>query len=370
MLAVSGDCSFSLSMRLPRYLRTLHVHFRSNENTSFNGGLYILCAISQTPVLENLLLRDSVHPMILVHITSFKSLRCLDLQDVVFSPASPTIIQDGFRAIIGMESLLELILPRSLVEDNIPDGVVFRNLRTINISGNPLFFHKIVSILSKTATQTVIIHALNTSPTDISQEWRASLDQLRVQCGTSLRCVIFQIGQAGRTSHGNKWTFEVLKPLLQINDLENFQTSGPLTLSVDNITAMATAWSNLQCLKLDVCPSANEVSNTGARVSTIHCLVPLARLCPKLRTLHMKFEDTNLPNPSSFPYLSHHLQELHLEVKSKQNYVELAVLLDRIFPVLSTISVKGRLCNEEIMNLVPQMIRALQFARKERRPVE
>jgi hypothetical protein len=202
MLAVSGDCSFSLSMRLPRYLRTLHVHFRSNENTSFNGGLYILCAISQTPFLENLLLRDSVHPMILVHITSFKSLRCLDLQDVVFSPASPTIIQDGFRAIIGMESLLELILPRSLVEDNIPDGVVFRNLRTINISGNPLFFHKIVSILSKTATQTIIIHALNTSPTDISQEWRASLDQLRVQCGTSLRCVIFQIGQAGRTSHG------------------------------------------------------------------------------------------------------------------------------------------------------------------------
>jgi hypothetical protein len=85
----------------------------------------------------------------------------------------------------------------------------------------------------------------------------------------------------------------------------------------------------------------------------------------------MKFDDTNLPNTSSFTYLSHHLQELHLEVKSKQNCVELAVLLDRIFPVLSTISVKGRLCIDEgIMSLVPQMIRALQFARKERRLVE
>jgi hypothetical protein len=73
------------------------------------------------------------------------------------------------------KKLLKLILLRSLVEDNILDGVVFRTLRTIDISGNLLFFRRVVSILSKTATQTVIIHPLN---------MRASLDQLRAQCGT------------------------------------------------------------------------------------------------------------------------------------------------------------------------------------------
>ncbi|KIM85641.1 hypothetical protein PILCRDRAFT_816836 [Piloderma croceum F 1598] len=73
MLDISGEYPFSLSMRFPRFLRTLHVHFRSTEKTSFNGGLYILSAISQTTSLENLLLCDSVHPMILVYVASFKS---------------------------------------------------------------------------------------------------------------------------------------------------------------------------------------------------------------------------------------------------------------------------------------------------------
>jgi hypothetical protein len=129
------------------------------------------------------------------------------------------------------KKLLKLILLRSLVEDNILDGVVFRTLRTIDISGNLLFFRRVVSILSKTATQTVIIHPLNIS--SMESEFRSITSSVR---HSRLRCDIFHIGQANR---GNKWTFEILKPL-QINHLENFQTSGPLVLSVNDITAMAS----------------------------------------------------------------------------------------------------------------------------------
>jgi hypothetical protein len=80
----------------------------------------------------------------------------------------------------------------------------------------------------------------------------------------------------------------------------------------------------------------------------------------------MKFEDTNLLSTSIFPYLSHHLQELHLDVESMQSRVELAVQLDRTFPMLSTISVKGWY-DENIACLIPQMIATY---RNEWRPVK
>jgi len=102
-LGVNGYGQFTLSMRLPGCLRTLRVHFGSDEN---NGGLYVLSAVSQTPSLENLFLDGLVNPMVLVHIASFKCLCSLDLSEVILPPSPHTIIQDGFRALIGMESLL------------------------------------------------------------------------------------------------------------------------------------------------------------------------------------------------------------------------------------------------------------------------
>ena len=384
-LGVNGCGQFTLSMRLPGCLRMLSVHFGSGESASYNGGLYVLSAVSQTPSLENLVLDGLVNPMVLVHVASFKCLCSLDLSEVILSRSPRTIIQDGFRALIGMGSLLELVLPRVLDMDDIPDGTVSRNLRTIGIYGNASFLHRVIGILSRTVTHTVIIHADKTTSTSIpeaTEQWKASLDQLRNHCGASLRCIMFFPNKLDRGSQ----SFEVLTPLLQIHHLENFRTSSALVLSDGDITAMATAWPNIQCLDLNNFRHDNsgkllesiinsysdsvgdEVSHADA--PTIHCLVPLARLCPKLRTLYMKLNTTNLPSSSRFPYMSHPLQELHLTMGSTRNYVELAVLLDRIFPSLSKITVGGWHRDKEITKLVPEMIHALQSARKERRPVE
>lgn len=106
-LGVSGEIQFSLSVRLPRSLRTLEVHFEQGENESNNAALYILSAISQTPLLEHLVLAGTVyHPMILMHIASFNHLRSLDLLNLTFIPSSQgrPIIQDGLRMLLGMES--------------------------------------------------------------------------------------------------------------------------------------------------------------------------------------------------------------------------------------------------------------------------
>jgi hypothetical protein len=369
-LGVSGENRFSLSMQLPQSLRTLEVHFEQGENESYNAGLYILSAVSQTPLLEHLILAGTVyHPMILVHIASFNHLRSLDLLNITLmpSPKGLPIIQDGLRKLLGMKSLLKLILPLALDAGDLTAGIISCNLRTIDISGNPSFFcAAVTSFLSKTPMHSITIRAQNTSSNDVqasARQWGNCLDQLRVHCGASLRCIIFHPSALDYGSH----SFKALQPLLQLHHLEEFHASSPLVLSVDDIAAMATAWPNIQCLRLDVTihPPANELPT-----STFHSLVPVARFCPKLRTLRMMFSDTDLPSTADFPCLSHPLQEIHLVVQSVRDYVKLAALLDRIFPSLDKVFIDGWHHDEEIRNWVPRMIHVLQSVRKERRFAE
>lgn len=355
-------------MRLPRTLRSLGVYFGKRDDESYNAGLYILSAVSQTPSLENLYLDGMVHPMILVHVASFSSLRCLDLKEVKLAPSLNPLIQDGFRALLGIGTLLKLDLPRVLDVDHIPGGVVSHSLRAIDICGDALLFRRVISILSSTAIHTVIIHALNTNPTAdemsllASEQWRASLDQLRARCGASLRCIAF-------SSRSDLHLSQLIKPLLEMRYLEEFRTSGVLSLSREDVTAMATAWPNIRSLKLDseiTRPRGDNVSNPDS--STVHCLVTFARFCPKLRILHMRFDDNRVPSTLNFPYLSHPLQELHLFMPHLRDYVQMAALADRIFPTLSNIYVEGGFSTRVIQDWVPQTIRALQAVRNEQRP--
>jgi len=76
-----------------------------------------------------------------------------------------------------------------------------------------------------------------------------------------------------------------------------------------------------------------------------------------------------LPDLENIPTLSHGLQTLTLEVPSDTNHVFLARLLDRLFPVLQTLSVNPRshINGEETSPWedVNQMLRAFQGIREE-----
>jgi hypothetical protein len=83
----------------------------------------------------------------------------------------------GDVATLGADKkLLKLILLRSLVEDNILDGVVFRTLST---SPEIYYFSVELSAFYLRRPHKPLSFTLSTY-----LRWRASLDQLRAQCGT------------------------------------------------------------------------------------------------------------------------------------------------------------------------------------------
>lgn len=362
-LGLNGKVNFTLSMRLPQSLRVLEIRFGHEDQHSNNGEMYILSAISQAPLLEKLTLNGLVNPMLLVHIASFKSLRCFDLRGVKFTMSTNGTIREGLKVMLDMNTLTELTLPRALGMDDIPSGIYSRNLTTVDICGEALLVTKIVGTLSRTTTHTITIQPRNTILSGIKEEsttqWGLCLDQLRTHCGASLRCIVFH-----PNVHHDVDFIELIKPLLQLDRLEEFH-SGTASVSADGMNAMAVAWPNLRSLRLAMFIRDNTlISNEHA--PTIQSLICFARLCTKLHTLQLRLLDINLPSSVSFPLLSHRLQQLHLDVPFIRDYLQLAILVDRIFPRLSRVSVDSE-CNDEFRGWVPRIIGALQSVRKERR---
>lgn len=90
------------------------------------------------------------------------------------------------------------------------------------------------------------------------------------------------------------------------------------------------------------------------------CLVPFARLCPKLAFLQVCICNVKYPDTLFFPQSQHGLQSSSLIAHPRPKLTELAhlaTLVDRLFPKLVTVTIdKG-------MNAVLQYLQEFQAAR-------
>lgn len=125
---------------------------------------------------------------------------------------------------------------------------------------------------------------------------------------------------------------------------------------------MASAWPDLTSLTLEAFIS----STNPERLDTIHCLALIAKQCPKLEKLFISIEDADLPSVDALPLLSHPLKILELDCPEMKDPLQLAFLLDRIFPSLTEVSVReteDTVLDMSVWAELPGHIRILQANR-------
>lgn len=351
--------SYTLSTRLPSSLRALEISCGTLRESL--AWTYILAAVSQAPLLEELTIIGYIDPLVCLHITSFTKLRQLDLSDADFGPFDLTESRTGLQGILGMESLVDIALPRNLASYGVPCGAgsIQNDLRTIDLGGNASAINKVLVSLSNPAIEEITVHSHAISDALSSSLWKMCLGNICMYRHVSLRRLVFNwMG----TSTG-KQPFETMKPLLQLTRLEEYVNTCNMPISLDDLTAIATSWPEIRRLTLNLTILLD--GEPGPEKSQIWGLVPFSRHCLKLQTLNIKFSyKSPLPDSSEFPLLSHSLRELRVEDPGMEQYVQLAILIDRIFPSLDNVIV-----GSGGSRWVSQMITAFQNIRRESRSV-
>jgi hypothetical protein len=151
---------------------------------------------------------------------------------------------------------------------------------------------------------------------------------------------------------------EVIRPLLELRLLEEVSIFLPIpTVEVDEVQSFAISWPNLKAFRLGpVVQAPQPIIGTGGRpppVNAIDCLSTFARACPNLITLEIRMDqNSHLPCLSSIQPSSHELQTLELDIVGVREYLALARILCRIFPLVQDVKVHpNSMCSAFIQQL-------------------
>lgn len=351
--------SYTLSTRLPHSLRALRITC-GTIGKSF-VWTYVLAAISQVPLLEELAITGHIDPLVCIHIPSFTKLRRLNLLGADFGPFDAKDRRIGLQGLLGMENLVDVALPKNLKSDEVPWGAgsISNNLRTIDLGGDVYTIIKVVVALSKCAIKDITFHSpVNADPLSLSM-WKMCFCNMNTYYTASLRRLVFSCTDTGAST----LDFDTIQPLLQLARLEEYVNPYNLRISLKALTMMAKSWPEIRQLTLHL-----TIIIPGSKRHTeefqILGLVPFASLCTKLQILDIKFSNKfRLPNTFEFPLLPHPLHEIRLQDPGIDQYVQLAILIDRIFPSLDNVRVGG----SGGSRWVSQMTRAFQNIRRESR---
>lgn len=375
---------------LPPSLRCLRINFSCWKSDGPRyGEQYLFTAIDQVPTLKELKLRGPVSLTSLARCAELKCLRSLKLH----SAELPLI--GSMSLLSSLPALTDLELPEAALESlDISPSMGFHQLEVITLSGHPLNIVKFFGAITTTKLHIIAIRnsSFDTYPGTFT-EWKACFESIKgSQCGSSsLRSVKIKV-TAGLID-GKLTVRELLKPLMDLHQLEEFSLSGlvPEVFTWD-IVAMASAWPRLKRFTLNIPPSPiiadqppgsgteSDLFSSHSSISILQCLTSLARLCPKLITLNLALADVQLPpTVSQPPALEHSLEHLRLMTRAQFDYMNLARLVDRLFPALLTVEVDNvfesdlepgpAICDSNRHMLdVPDFIRMLRAARRERCP--
>lgn len=359
---------------LPTSLRYLHINFSYWHSKDLRcGEQYLVAAIDQVPNLEELKFYGSVPSSSLARCADLKCLLNLQLDSAELPPGSIAILS-------SLPALTVLELPRySRLDGDIPPRMGFDQLESFTLSGHPSVIVKLLETITSPKLGRIAIH---NSPLDMYPgtftEWNACFECIRDRFGSFLRA--FEIKAVAAVDRMS--TTELLQPLMDLYQLRHLVLSGLVqSISTEGLLGMAFAWPHLRYFAVHIPPirvspaldrsevDASPSSFSRPSESILDVLVSFARLCPDLSALAigLAIDDDQFPPISQFPALSHNLRDLRLAIQTPsevKDYMPLARLLDRLFPVLETIEVNhvsGQICSD-----VPYFNTVLQAARMER----
>ncbi len=133
----------------------------------------------------------------------------------------------------------------------------------------------------------------------------------------------------------------------------------------DDLASFGAAWPRLVSFVVSHC--AGEYSLPDVPRPTLSALVELARRCPRLDTLHIpELDATVVPERNAAPLLNHRLRYLMMmnvmTTLPPSVYMEVAVVLDRVFPAVNLQS--SRTCIGRVSNNILQFMEAMRLGRE------
>jgi hypothetical protein len=315
---------------LPRSLRRLRIIFSFWQRINpRNDEQCLFAAVDQAHFLEELNIYGPVPLMPLARLPELKCLHTLDLRDAE--------LPEGAMMILSfLPALTRLTLPKSGWADAPSTG--FHSLESLTLSGHA---SQIVQFLESMTTTNLRAITIQNSVLDMSPgsrtDWQQCFQTIKQRFEPSLRS--FDVEGVARDDGLS--VMKLFEPLMGLRQLEDFRLSAMSSLSVQDVSAMTSAWPHLRRFTLDIPPilADSTESTDNPQPYALHCLTLFARHCPELTALNMGIGDRDLPTLSKFPSLSHGLAELRLHTPYVRDYMHLARLLNRVFPALEEVRI-------------------------------
>ncbi|KAF7378159.1 hypothetical protein MSAN_00240400 [Mycena sanguinolenta] len=161
---------------------------------------------------------------------------------------------------------------------------------------------------------------------------------LHLSCDKSLANTLIDPPSVTFAIHGTQ-----LRSLFHFQFLTFVELSAPAGFDLDNATVadMALAWPHLQTLEL----RASNYTHVKPRV-TLGGLLPLAQYCLKLRSLHMSFDASTVPEWETLKTSAKkkkrvrqdQFQKLHVAQSPVEKSLAVAAFLSSVFPKLNSIT--------------------------------
>lgn len=301
-------------------------------------------ATCRAPLLESFRLSGTFATAMairsLIPVKDLRHLRILDIGgvEVAKSPALDKMYCELISGLSILDKLTELHLPSRITLDHISERLGFQSLEVLYTSCDIPAVTRFVNAISSSNLRTMILEHFYRDITRPSLQ--ALIDALCHHYQLSLRTLHFISNYSTHLSP----TFAS-----ELRHLEDVKLLLHAEMSVEDAHMMASAWPNLRSLKLAT-PTFTFMT------CKFDCLVPFARLCPKLDFLQVDIYGCEHLDVLSLPQLQHGLQSLLLgRCWGAIDVAHLAALVDRLFPQLETVSAPRELLADAFFTKPPGM---------------
>jgi hypothetical protein len=287
---------------------------------------------SAVPSLQHLDIRG---PIVDSTLAQFKRIQSLRLYGNTVCHSILLLFSNSFKNLVRLE-----IEAQSIQMGDLP-VTTFPCLEELHIAGYAIFME---SVLQRMTAAHLRVFSFSTD------YWQQSdvlgvLKVVSTRFGETLRSVSVVMDAGGVSSNGrpppnltdlaNQNNTEItLKPLLQIQDLEDFSFRfvPRQVFLCDSISQMASAWRNLKSLSITgTCP-----------LLSLHCFIDLANLCPRLAELCIDLRAVIPPALNFLAPSKHNLHTLWIRnfgLPWAGHYLDVLKYVDHLFPNLRSGSI-------------------------------
>ena len=338
-LAVPVDSAAAYLRLLSPSLRHLKIAFLPSRDFALVGALTSLIA-SKLPRLQTLCVDSGLRAVPARYLTALSRLQQLQTLDLEASGVSlPFSVLKLILQNTTLRALYALIIIDHMGEEDLDFGDNLLELQDISLNGcaqDLVWFFAHARLLNLSEFRVV----MNGTPTELSIS-----NALSSICGDLPRtltsfCLYFNEPQIERSPPLS--SAELFQPMLAFQDLTNIDIefdAPTVSLSDQDAETFATAFPNLDSFRL--VSSVRGADQHEVSQPTLAALVSFAKHCPALRVLNFASLDVRTcPSPLSIPAVGHaslkYLSFSRLLGGGNANLLDLAVIVDRLFPNIDT----------------------------------